>query len=236
VSDLNRRQRPKRRVLSRDEIVQAADRILERDGYAALTIRRVAAVLGVKSASLYWHFHSKEELEDALADELLGRVAAHPRSRNWRENVRRGAVHMMRRLFEIRHASRLLGGRLLTGPNALRWTEATIKPFVEAGLAKRDVAYATHAIHVYIFGFAVFRSAPLSAMESCGKSKTEVLAATRKKFQELSPTQFPNIVLLAEALTDTDIEARFLFGLDCLLAGIARRAHAKRRRRIHSSR
>jgi TetR/AcrR family transcriptional regulator, tetracycline repressor protein len=221
---LYHRERPKRRVLSRDEIVQAADRILERDGYGALTIRRVAAMLGVKSASLYWHFRSKEELEDALADELLGRVGVYPRSRNWRDNVRRGAVRMMRRLFAVRHASRLLGGRFLTGPNALRWTEAALKPFLEAGLPKRDVAYAAHAIHVYIFGFALFRSAPLSAMESCAKSKTQVLAATRKKFQELSPTQFPNIVLLAEALTDTDIEARFLFGLDCLLAGIAARS------------
>jgi TetR/AcrR family transcriptional regulator, tetracycline repressor protein len=230
VSNLNRRERPRRRALSRDEIVQAADRILEMDGYEALTIRRVAAMLGVKSASLYWHFRSKEELEDALADELLGRVAVYPRSSNWRENVRRGAVRMMRRLSAIRHASRLLGGRFLTGPNALRWTEAALKPFLEAGLAKQDVAYAAHAIHVYVFGFALFRSAPLSAIESCGKSKTQVLAATRKKFQELSPTQFPNIVLLAEALTDTDIEARFLFGLDCFLSGIARRARAKPRR------
>jgi TetR/AcrR family transcriptional regulator, tetracycline repressor protein len=235
VSDLNDRERPKRRLLSRDEIVQTADRILQREGYEALTIRRVAAMLGVKSASLYWHFRCKEELEDALADELLGGVAVYPRSRNWRENVRRGAVRMMRRLSAVRHASRLLGGRFLTGPNALRWTEAALKPFLEAGLAKRDVAYAAHAIHVYIFGFALLRLAPLSAMESGGKSKAEVLAAAREKFQRLSPTQFPNIVLLAEALTDTGIEARFLFGLDCLLAGIAQRARTKPRR-IRSSR
>jgi hypothetical protein len=122
-----------------------------------------------------------------------------------------------------------------TGPNALRWTEAALKPFLEAGLAKRGVAYAAHAIHVYIFGFALFRSSPLSAMETGGKSKAEVLAATRKKFQGLSPTQFANIVLLAEALTNTDIEARFLFALDCLVAGIAQRARTKPRR-IPSSR
>jgi TetR/AcrR family tetracycline transcriptional repressor len=218
----------KKRALTRDEIVRAAEHILEKDGYEGLTIRNVAARLGVKSASLYWHFATKEELEDALADELLARVSAdYVEPGDWKENIRQGSLHMMRRLLSIRDSSRLLAGRFLTGPNALRWMERCLKPFLEAGLGKREVAYASHAIHVYIQGFVIFRSAPLSAMESKGSSKAKVLGATRKKFQGLSPTTFPNIVALADALTDADIEARFLFGLDCLIAGLAQRAGAK---------
>jgi AcrR family transcriptional regulator len=216
---------PKRRALTRGEIVQAADRVLGKHGYDGLTIRSVAAELGVKSASLYWHFNTKEDLEDALADELMARVGADPvTSRDWRADIRRGSLQMMRHLLSIRDAGRLLAGRLVAGPNTLRWMETALEPFLKSGLAKRDVAYASHAIHVYIQGFVIFQSAPLSAMQSKGASRAASLATTRKTFHGLSPVAFPNIVALADALTDANGEARFLFGLDCLLGGIAQRA------------
>lgn len=218
----------KKRALTRTEIVQAAERILNTDGYDGLTIRRVATELGVKSASLYWHFSTKEELEDALADELMIRVAAvDMKPRSWKENIRRGSLQMMRHLLSVRDAGRLLAGRFVTGPNALRWMETGLQPFLDAGLPKRDVAYASHAIHIYIQGFVIFQSAPLSALESKGASRKAALAATRKTFHLLSPTAYPNIVALADALTDADGEARFLFGLDCLIAGIELRAGKK---------
>src|SRR5512146_271836 len=95
--------RSKKRALSRQEIVEAAGRILERDGYEALTIRNVAAQLDVKSASLYWHFGTKEELEDALADALLARLALDDLTgRDWKENIRSGSLRMMRHLRSIR--------------------------------------------------------------------------------------------------------------------------------------
>ena len=47
----------------RREIVEAARQILERDGESALTMRRLAADLGMKAPSLYKHFPDKESLE-----------------------------------------------------------------------------------------------------------------------------------------------------------------------------
>jgi AcrR family transcriptional regulator len=47
----------------RREIVEAARRILELDGEAALTMRRLAAELGMKAPSIYKHFADKEALE-----------------------------------------------------------------------------------------------------------------------------------------------------------------------------
>ena len=55
-----------RRTSRRREIVEAARRILERDGESALTMRRLAADLGMKAPSLYKHFADKESLEIEL--------------------------------------------------------------------------------------------------------------------------------------------------------------------------
>lgn len=72
----------------RREIVEAARRILERNGGSALTMRGLAAELGMKAPSLYKHFPDKEALELELivlgfeesAAAFEGALATRPRS------------------------------------------------------------------------------------------------------------------------------------------------------------
>ncbi len=54
-----------------DEIVDAARRLLEAEGPASLTMRRVGDELGIRAPSLYKHFRNKAELETALLEEAL---------------------------------------------------------------------------------------------------------------------------------------------------------------------
>lgn len=55
----------------RDEIVTVAGQILERDGGDGLTMRAIAAKLGIRAPSLYKHIANKRELEIALVAEAL---------------------------------------------------------------------------------------------------------------------------------------------------------------------
>jgi len=59
----------------RDEIVNAADKVLERDGRDGLTMRAIAAELGIQAPSLYKHISEKREVEIALVAEALERQA-----------------------------------------------------------------------------------------------------------------------------------------------------------------
>lgn len=59
----------------RDQIVGAALELLETHGPEGLTMRAVAAVVGIKAPSLYKHFPDKEELETALIAEAFRQVA-----------------------------------------------------------------------------------------------------------------------------------------------------------------
>jgi AcrR family transcriptional regulator len=63
----------------REDIVRAARALLEEEGPAALTMRRLGDRLGVRAPSLYKHLSGKDELEDALQraglDELGAEVA-----------------------------------------------------------------------------------------------------------------------------------------------------------------
>ncbi len=57
--------------LTRDRIVTTALAILDTYGLADLTMRRVAATLGVQPSALYWHFGSKQDLLAAASDTIL---------------------------------------------------------------------------------------------------------------------------------------------------------------------
>src|SRR4029453_10161474 len=91
--------RRKRRPLDQAQVVRAALRLLDEVGLDDLTMRRLAAHLGVKAASLYRHVHNKDELLALLGDEISSAIPAPRASGTWQEqltvmawNVRRGLL------------------------------------------------------------------------------------------------------------------------------------------------
>ena len=58
----------------RPRLLDAADALLARSGYAAMTIAAVAAEAGVGKGSVYLHFASKQELAIACIDRMADRV------------------------------------------------------------------------------------------------------------------------------------------------------------------
>src|SRR5262245_25113857 len=90
--------RPARPNLSAPMILDAAARVLERDGHAGLTMRAVAAELGVQAPAIYWHIADKEALELALYDHLMRDLTFAPIGEDWREDVRHMADALRRQL------------------------------------------------------------------------------------------------------------------------------------------
>ena len=61
-----------RGTLSREVILRAAIRVVDRDGLNGLTMRKLAAGLGASPMALYRYFRNKEELVDGLVDVVVG--------------------------------------------------------------------------------------------------------------------------------------------------------------------
>jgi AcrR family transcriptional regulator len=84
--------RPRQTLLTRQRIVAVAGRLVDAEGLAAVSVRRLATELGVRGPSLYNHFSTKAEIVDAVADAVVAQVdvsvfAEH----DWREALRRWA-------------------------------------------------------------------------------------------------------------------------------------------------
>src|SRR5262245_56995776 len=86
--------RPRKPLLSTDRIVDAARELVDAEGLAAVSTRRLAAELGVSGPSLYNHFRTKDQILEAVADSVSAQVdlTMFEDGREWRTALHDWAV------------------------------------------------------------------------------------------------------------------------------------------------
>ena len=205
--------RGERRPLTRDAIVDAALVLLDREGIAGLSMRRLAKELDVGAASLYWHVGDKEELLGLLLDRIVGETEVpDPDPANWQEQMKELGRESRRLLQRHRDAAQISMGRVPVGPNSMPVMERSLAILVAAGLPPRVLALAVDMFALYVGGFAFEES--LRGDES---ADPEQLA---EYFRSLPKKEFPTLVALADDLTAGDADERFEFGLELLVRGL----------------
>jgi TetR/AcrR family transcriptional regulator, tetracycline repressor protein len=153
--------------LDRAAIVEAALRLLDEFGLDQLSTRRLAAELGVKGPSLYWHFKNMAALHDLMADRLLTDALPSPEAfDDWKTWLTEGA-----RAYRLAALSHRDGARILA---AARPTEArrtnrfapNIARLQAEGFSERDAWGAFMVLARYAMGFALAEQAGRGATEN----------------------------------------------------------------------
>jgi AcrR family transcriptional regulator len=109
---------------TRAEITAAAVAVAEVEGFAAVTMRRVAAHLGTGAASLYRYVDNRGDLVDLMIDSVYAELALEPTGRGWRADLVEVGRAGMR--LAVRHpwfADALAEHPAATGPAVARLTE-----------------------------------------------------------------------------------------------------------------
>src|SRR5215212_11537584 len=79
----------RRPQLTRQRVVAEALTVIAKDGAQALTMRSLAARLGVVPGALYHHVRNKQQLQDLLLDSVLAEVDVHTDpSLGWPEQLK----------------------------------------------------------------------------------------------------------------------------------------------------
>ena len=199
--------------LDRTRIVEAALELLDRQGLAGVTTRKVAERLGVKSSSLYWHFRDREELLDVLADRIVADAHWPDPTLGWREQAEALMVEYLRCLMAHRDAARLSAGRAPAGPHRLRGAETMLTALVAGGLSDQDAVSATLVLTTYVVGFAL----ELEGAIGTGSTASHGTSAG-------TPTrQYPTLSRMADLVYPDGPAYRFTHGLAFVLDGIAAR-------------
>jgi AcrR family transcriptional regulator len=150
-----------RNPLSRERIVETSLRLLEEDGWDALSMRRLAQELDVWPMAVYRYFRDKDELVDALVDHAAGAIELPDVEGGWRDRLRdlldAARVTLERLPPELR--TRL--GSLLVAPDAPGLAAHGIETLESAGLTTQEARMAWSALGAYTIG--VVEIAPADA-------------------------------------------------------------------------
>jgi AcrR family transcriptional regulator len=99
----------------RSDVVEHALEVLDRHGLADLSMRRLAADLGVQPSALYWHFANKQTLLAAVADEVLRRGERPVPDGPWPERVTAYAHQLRDAMLAYRDGAELVATVLAFG-------------------------------------------------------------------------------------------------------------------------
>ncbi|MDX6742913.1 TetR/AcrR family transcriptional regulator [Actinocorallia sp. A-T 12471] len=207
---------PVRAVLSRDAIVNAAIDLIERDGVEALSMRKVAARLGVAAMSLYHHVPNKAALVDAVVERVVSDLdfaddpAADPRERA------RGMMRAFRKIAKDRPKSvNLVITRTFESPATLRLYEHAMEIARAAGFAGGQAARIASAFLSYVIG-SLLREARFAREATSGTGGDPFIRGA----DAIDPADYPNVTALVAEGHVYDADAEFEVGLEMLLRGL----------------
>jgi AcrR family transcriptional regulator len=209
----------KRAPLSRDQLFSAAIAVADAGGIAALTIRSIAAELGVKPMSLYHHVANKEAIIDGIIDIVFGQIDLPPAGVDWRSALRHRA-HSARAVLR-RHpwATPLMESRINPGPATLRHHDAVLGALRRGGFPIPLAAHAYSLLDSYVYGFALTETALPFTPHNVTDAVTDYLA-------QFPAAEYPHLVELATEHVmrpGYDYGDEFDYGLDLILDGLQQR-------------
>lgn len=215
------RSRRPRGSLSRDAILDAAERTAAADGFDALTMRAVAAELDAAPMALYRHFATKDELVDALLDRVLGRFEATPATRSWREDLKTFAQSHRRLLMDHSWAVSSLFKRPNPGLNATRIGEVALEILRRAKLSDAEAVATFSGLVALNYGWSAF-----AVPRAAGQGDTDISAA----LAALPREDYPRTVEVAAEMNDYASDDHYDLVLDQLVAGVRPGRTARRPR------
>ena len=209
--------------VSRNDVLGAAGAIVERQGLEQVTMRRLAADLGVAPNALYTYFDNKTALLDALVDAALATVVVPDVERgSWKGGLGALMRASRRTLLAHPHLVPLVIARP-GGPSAMRLGESTLRLLACGGVTGARAAESLRALLAFTFGFVALEVPRAADPE--GPKRLELAART---MSALPLDQFPTTRATAAYLARHPGDADFEAGLGWLIEGIGRRAASTR--------
>jgi AcrR family transcriptional regulator len=209
----------RRHQLTREQVVAEALAVIAQDGVQALTMRALAARLGVVPGALYHHVRNKQQLQDLVLDNVLAEVDLQlDASSPWTEQLK-VVAHRLRAVLEDHPGvAGILKTRDPLGPHSLALAEAFLGPLHAAGFGDREAGLAFFLLVDYTIGFAV--GGPPTSVNEQRVRDPATRAQLHRFFRSLPPERFPALVALGEHVWVDNRDERFTAGLDVLVDGL----------------
>jgi AcrR family transcriptional regulator len=202
-----------RRPLTKERIERAALKLIERDGLAAFSTRKLAQALGCEAMSIYHHYPSKAHLMDALLDRQITAMPPLPDGA-WLDRLRTGAHDIRNMALGNPAFFQFMALHRMNTPTALCWLDGWIAIFREAGLNDEAAARLFRSLSYYVIGAALDETAGYANGPSAAEPVEDAAV----------PRDYPNVAAVGPYFKPAHHLKTFDTGLEMLLDGVAKEA------------
>ncbi|MFF5495711.1 TetR/AcrR family transcriptional regulator [Streptomyces aquilus] len=215
--------------LDRERITSATVRLLDSEGPAKFSMRRLAAELNVTAMSVYWYVDTKDDLLELALDATYGELdLPDPEAdgEDWRDQLR--ALARGYRSLLVRHPwmSSLVGTFLNIGPNSLVFARSIHGVIRRTGLPAHGVAAGISAVFQFVYGFGTIEGQFNARSAQVGMTPDEYFRHAMSAVSQAPQTA--DLVREAEDImaarggdtVEEMWERDFDYALDLLIAGI----------------
>lgn len=224
--------RPRTPALNQQKILQSALRLADEDGVDGLSMRTLAAQLGVEAMSLYNHVANKDDILSGIADLVVGEIeSTFPPEMDWKTAAQRRALSAHEVLLRHPWAAALIESRPNPSPARLRYADSILGVLRNAGFSVELAYRALLTLDSYIYGFTLQEV-------SWPNSPEQVPAAIARLRPVVSPVEYPHVTAVMELVARQSAagasairQAEFDFGLDLVLGALERMLAASRAKR-----
>jgi TetR/AcrR family tetracycline transcriptional repressor len=212
--------------LSRRAVTDRALKLADADGLDTLTIRKLAQDLGVTPMALYWHFRSKEDLLEGVAERVWDEIDVNvDPAAAWPDQLAGLLSSLVSVLRAHPSAPRLVLEHEKRNEAALRATETTLGVLRGAGF---DPQYASEIARSALWtGITLVMSDPGYHPELSGEERDEKLRRNQIELALLPAARYPRLVECAAPMSSCDDpEFHYRLGIELFIDGV--RAAARR--------
>lgn len=202
--------------LTRERILRTALALVDAHGIEALSMRRLAAELGVDPMAIYHHLPGKEAILEGITQLAFAELRVEPAGKDWREQVRAFARGYRQLVRSHPHLTLLLITNVEAGGVAvLKANERLYEALERSGMPPEGIKTAAEAIVDYVHGFALAEGLALRAGASGERSAG--LAGLLERYPSL---RLPALRRALAASSDAAVSPGLDDGIDLILAGI----------------
>ncbi len=205
-------------ALDRKVILGHAFSILNELGLEGLTLRRLAARLGVQAPAIYWHFKGKQELLDEMATqvirEALEEAPVFDPSQSWQEWTLSYCLGLRGTLLRYREGAKMFSGTYLTDADLYAPMDASLRKLAGAGFGLRQSVVGLGVLYCYVVGFVIEEQA-INPAPGESKPKYDLSHRDARIDKDLYP-----LAHAAGAVMFADQDTRFLEGVRLIITGM----------------
>lgn len=200
---------------SREEILQAAHRLVDQDGWEKLTIRRLAAEVGTSPATVYYHVRDREDLLVQMLKHGADQLPRPELPADPRERLVMIATVMHDELAARPWITEILTADDVLGDSALWLVEGIVAAAIEAGADQEAAVRLYRHIWYYTAGEILIRS-----NRTRRDDQREGPSYREQAFARIDREEYPQLARLADRWIGLTAQNTFAEGLIALVDGL----------------